>query len=560
MKLNRILIRADAGGITGTGHVMRMIALAQAYLRRGGSVAMASVNCSKRLVERVHSHGITHHTIKATQLGDSEDAELTVKLAKELGAQWLVVDGYHFDYAYQKHVKNSGLSLLCTDDHGYSKHWCCDAILNQNLDAEKNINYENDVIDFKRLLGASFCLFREEFLQGNQVKKPWKQIDCLLITLGGSDPENATAATLRLLNASISRSLTIRVLAGADNPHVERLRPVESHHQIEVIQNATNMPEQYAWADGIISAGGSTCWEWLYLGLPGAIVTIADNQLPIVQALTESRQVALSLGWFNGPVFGANTQQLSKWIDAPSEVCDAQLGRQLIDGRGADRVAALFNHRLKVDIITTAKSWLMDGINVLHKDLEALGHLVAVATKPEELGEGDILLILSYWGLLSDEALSKHVHNLVVHESALPEGKGWSPLTWQVLEGKWEIPITLFEAVKKVDAGDIYLQAQVRLKGHELIDGIRLLQAQATFDLCQEFVAQYPQIVAIKQAQSGEETFYPRRGPKDSCLDPEQSISDQFNLLRVVDNESYPAFFEYNNHRYVVKIEKCNEE
>ena len=560
MKLNRILIRADAGGMTGTGHVMRMIALAQAYLRRGGSVTIASVSCPAKLVERICSQDIEHHFINTTQPGDSDDARLTAEFAKELGIKWLVVDGYHFDYTYQKHVKSSGLSLLCADDYGYSDRWHCDAILNQNLDANLRIEYKNDLSTAKVLAGSPFCLFREEFLGLPTAKRTWGAIESLLVTLGGSDPENATEAVLSLLNQACIHPLQIRVLAGADNPHIECLRSFDSQHRIEVVQNATNMPEQYAWADGIISAGGSTCWEWLYLGLPGAIVTIADNQLPIVKALTESRQVALSLGWFNGSAFGANTKQLSQWINAPAEVCDAQVAQQLIDGRGADRVAALFNRRLKIDIITTAKSWLMDDINVLSKDLKALGHSVTMATKSEELSQGDILLILSYWGLLSDEALSKHVHNLVVHESALPEGKGWSPLTWQVLEGKSEIPITLFEAVKKVDAGDIYLQGKVSLEGHELIDEIRSLQVQATFDLCQEFVKYYPQIVATSTTQLGEETFYPRRDSKDSRLDPEQSLSDQFNLLRVVDNESYPAFFEHKGHRYVVKIEKCNEE
>ena len=544
----------------GTGHVMRMIALAQACLRRGGEVIIASVSCPPCLVERITACGISHSDLSANVAGGSEDAEATIKLARAIGADWLVVDGYHFGYDYQKRIRKADFALLCVDDHGYSDRWCCDAILNQNLDAERSIKYQNDFLEPKILAGASFCLLREEFLKDRPTGAQWGSIERLLVTLGGSDPENATKAVLELLHQTCARSLKIRVLAGADNQHVETLQTFESHHQVEVVQNASNMPEQYAWADGIISAGGSTCWEWLYLGLPGAIVTIADNQCPIVRALTEERRAALSLGWFNGPSFGTNAKQLAKWIDSPAEVCDMQIARQLIDGRGADRVAALFSHRLKVNIITTAKSWLMDDVNLLRQDLEALGHSVAVATKPEDLVEGDILLILSYWDLLSDEALSKHVHNLVVHESALPEGKGWSPLTWQVLEGKSKIPISLFEAVKKADAGDIYLQAQVRLEGHELIDGIRSLQAQATFDLCQDFVEQYPQIVATKQAQSGEETFYPRRGPKDSCLDPEQSLSDQFNLLRVVDNESYPAFFEHNNHRYVVKIEKCNEE
>ena len=340
MKLNRILIRADAGGITGTGHVMRMIALAQGYLRRGGSVSLASVNCPETLVERVRSHGIMHHTIKAAQSGDSEDARLTAELAQELGVQWLVVDGYHFDYDYQKHVKQSGLSLLCTDDHGYSDRWHCDAILNQNLDADLEIEYKSDLPDTRILAGSRFCLFREEFLSSQTAKRTWGRIESLLVTLGGSDAENATEATLKLLDQSATFPLEIRVLAGADNPHIQRLRSFKSHHHIEVVQNATNMPEQYAWADGIISAGGSTCWEWLYLGLPGAIVTIADNQLPIVQALTEQRQAALPLGWFNQSEFENQGAPLSAWLDSPSECCDAQVAGGIIDGFGADRVVS----------------------------------------------------------------------------------------------------------------------------------------------------------------------------------------------------------------------------
>jgi RimJ/RimL family protein N-acetyltransferase len=125
----------------------------------------------------------------------------------------------------------------------------------------------------------------------------------------------------------------------ADNPHVEALRAFQSQHDIEVIQNATNMPEQYAWADGVISAGGSTCWEWLYFDLPGAIITIADNQLPIVQALTENRKVALLLGWFWEFCAEVQGKALAGWIEAPNTVSDQNTGEELIDGFGASRVA-----------------------------------------------------------------------------------------------------------------------------------------------------------------------------------------------------------------------------
>ena len=55
--------------------------------------------------------------------------------------------------------------------------------------------------------------------------------------------------------------------------------------------------------------------------------------------------------------------------------------------------------------------------------------------------------------------------------------------------------------------------------------------------------------------QTGEETFYKKRNSENSKLDIDKSIKEQFNLLRIVDNDSYPAFFEVDGNRYILKIE-----
>ena len=107
---------------------------------------------------------------------------------------------------------------------------------------------------------------------------------------------------------------------------------------------------------------------------------------------------------------------------------------------------------------------------------------------PDELSAGDVCLLLSFSRLLSAEQLALNRYNLVIHESALPQGQGWSPMTWQILEGSSRIPVTLFEAVAELDAGPIYLQQQIYLKGYELVDEWRALQAQATLDLCLEWL------------------------------------------------------------------------
>ncbi|USR93177.1 hypothetical protein NEA10_13805 [Phormidium yuhuli AB48] len=167
---------------------------------------------------------------------------------------------------------------------------------------------------------------------------------------------------------------------------------------------------------------------------------------------------------------------------------------------------------------------------------------------------GDLCFYLSCGQLVPASVRQRFQHNLVVHESDLPQGKGWSPLTWQILEGRNSIPVTMLEAVERVDSGDIYLQEWLEFQGGELIDELRQAQGEATLRLCRRFVADYPKILRQAQPQRSEESFYPRRRPRDSQLDVQGSLAEQFSLLRVVDNERYPAFIDYNGRRYVLKV------
>lgn len=200
-------------------------------------------------------------------------------------------------------------------------------------------------------------------------------------------------------------------------------------------------------------------------------------------------------------------------------------------------------------------SWIVPYARMLVNDLKNLKHDVKLLHRHNEVVEGDILVLLSCERIF--KALHLNQHNLVVHESLLPKGKGWSPMTWQVLEGKSVIPVTLFEAKESVDSGDIYDCINIQLDGTELIDELREKQAHATIKVVKEFVISYPNI-KVRQ-QEGEESFYPKRRPQDSRLDSSKSIIEQINLLRVCDNERYPAYFEWNGQKFILKIYKSNE-
>lgn len=209
---------------------------------------------------------------------------------------------------------------------------------------------------------------------------------------------------------------------------------------------------------------------------------------------------------------------------------------------------------MKISILVdNPKSWALDHAKNLHDQLKN-SHSVSLIHDQSDIESGDIAIFLSCGKLVKGDVLKKNKHNLVPHASALPQGKGWAPLTWQILEGKNDIPVTLFEAVEKVDAGLIYDQIIVSFEGHELIDEMQKILGKRINEMLINFINNYPKINS--RQQNGEESFYERRRPENSELDPNKTIAEQFNMLRVVNNEKYPAFFKYREHTYFLKIYK----
>jgi methionyl-tRNA formyltransferase len=212
---------------------------------------------------------------------------------------------------------------------------------------------------------------------------------------------------------------------------------------------------------------------------------------------------------------------------------------------------------MKVNILTdNSNSWIVPFIPELISNLveefniETCNHIFKLTDKTK----GDVLLALSCEKILKKSELDQHKFNLVAHPSKLPQGKGWSPLAWQILEGVNNVPITLFEVNEGLDSGDIYFVDYIDLKGHELNDEIKQKQVEITFKLIIKF---FQNIDSLKpKKQNGIESFYSKRNKKSNELDVNKSIEEQFNLLRVVDNERYPAHFNLNGHTYVLKIEK----
>ncbi|OAN76626.1 hypothetical protein A8B78_01780 [Jannaschia sp. EhC01] len=189
--------------------------------------------------------------------------------------------------------------------------------------------------------------------------------------------------------------------------------------------------------------------------------------------------------------------------------------------------------------------------------MNAAGHDAQTFDKQADVREGDIAFYLSCTGLTPPNLLARNAWNLVVHASDLPQGRGFSPLVWQVLEGRNDIPLTMITMAEAADAGDIVMQRHLTFQGHELNDEMRTRMGDAIVDMCVDLVtAPTP---PTSRAQEGEPSWYDRRRADDSRLDVNKTLAEQFDLLRVVDNDRYPAFFDHRGHRYTLKIERQEE-
>ncbi|MBI2610907.1 methionyl-tRNA formyltransferase [Candidatus Kaiserbacteria bacterium] len=205
-------------------------------------------------------------------------------------------------------------------------------------------------------------------------------------------------------------------------------------------------------------------------------------------------------------------------------------------------------------LVDNPKSWFVPHGRELVQRLKKRGHRAFFAHNMNGVKKGDCAFYLSCEKIIPARIRSRNTHNVVIHGSALPKGKGMSPLTWQVLEGKNRIPHTVFEAADSVDSGVVYDRGDLKLEGQELLDEMHEKQGALIVTLALRFIENFPPKKATRQ--KGSSSHYRRRTPEDSELDPRRSLAEQFNLLRVVNNEKHPAFFKHGGHTYILKIYK----
>jgi UDP-2,4-diacetamido-2,4,6-trideoxy-beta-L-altropyranose hydrolase len=329
-----LAIRADANAEIGAGHVVRSLALAEAWRRAGGcDITWFAVEPPPRLRSAATGRGVA---IRAAASPPVAWASL-LDWVHAHPSGWVVFDSYALGLDDQRAIVAAGARLLVVDDCATSPEIVCDVLLNQNIHADR-LPYRTPS-GTRRLTGPTYALLRSEFLEEPPARDFGAPSARMLVTFGGADAHDQARRVERLL-PSLTPPLEVRIVAGQAHPHsgfttIGRLR-------VDWQNGTDDMAGLLRWADLAVCASGSTCWEVARLGVPAIALIVSSNQERIAAGLDEAG-VIRNAGWYDRIGDDELGQAIEQLRHDPVRAAMSRRGRDLVDGRGADRVAAVMH-------------------------------------------------------------------------------------------------------------------------------------------------------------------------------------------------------------------------
>lgn len=190
------------------------------------------------------------------------------------------------------------------------------------------------------------------------------------------------------------------------------------------------------------------------------------------------------------------------------------------------------------------------------RDFYRSQHDLRMISDVKECVGGDLLFLVACHQMIPKSVRGKYKKVIVTHASDLPKGRGWSPAIWTMLEGGDKLTLSLMRADDALDTGPIYKKFHYPIQNTDVHRDMEHALRAMTWKALDFITDNFDMLDTYLERQVGEASYYPRRYPSDSELDPHKTIAEQFDLMRVCNPYRYPAFFELRGQKYTLTIEK----
>ena len=339
----------------GIGHLMRCLTLAEAFHSRGADVSFVCREHVGHMIDFLRAHDIRVVTLPAPSrrapdrggvygawLGvpQEEDVQQTLEALHGASPDWVIVDHYGLDAAWEDRVRSCANKVMVIDDLANRPH-ACDVLLDANYAPAGMERYRDLVPRGSRLLlGPRYALLRAEYLRSRSTQRVRDgQVRRVLVFFGGSDPGDMTGTALAALSLPEFRDLYVDVVIGANNGHRAALeQAISQRGQAQAHGLRPHLADLMAQADLAIGAGGTTTWERMCMGLPSVIVSIAENQEAGCEALRSAGLVRY-LGRQEDVGVREIADALRQCLETSDLLVDtSERNKMIVDGLGTSRV------------------------------------------------------------------------------------------------------------------------------------------------------------------------------------------------------------------------------
>lgn len=338
--MNQLFFRADGNAQIGLGHVMRCLSLAD-MLRGDFSMRFALANPSVEVRVLIEKAGITLIELPET---DTEIAFLNSIQPDTI----VVLDGYSFDAAFQRKVRERAKKLVFIDDLAEGNQ-VADVLIN-HAGGVTETDYEAESYT-QFYLGPQYALLRPEFLQPGGFGEPPAD-GPIFVSFGGADTGNVSLTALKAIQ-QVDAHLSVHLILGLFHPGRVTIDAFQNQlPNLTIRQNltATQMGDELQQCSLAITACSTIAYEVCAINRPLITVVTADNQARLAQFLSEEK-LALSVNFPTlltrlTPVISLENMlklAIQGFQFSPDTVAESLTSQQrFFDGRSPERLRALF--------------------------------------------------------------------------------------------------------------------------------------------------------------------------------------------------------------------------
>ncbi len=358
----RVVFRADASALIGSGHIVRCLALAHELGKAGWRIIFVAREMPPALRELVRKAGhvlrlLPPHPEEAARSDDGPgtcahwlrvpwqvDAEQTAALVHTLGgADWLVVDHYAIDARWEKMLRPLARRILVLDDLADRPH-DCDMLVDE-LVIRRPREYAGLVPETCQVLtGAEHALLRPEFRRlrpsALQRRRECGTLRRVLVMFGGGTERSFLLRTLEIVTSILPDNVEMDVALGAMRLTEEDLAKIGRilSGRGAVHDFSANMARLMHDADMAIGASGMGAYERCCMGLPSVQFIQADNQRGTAEYFQRAG-VALTID-ATGPSYFRELRRAVERLVMEDALRREMVRRaaSLVDGEGARRI------------------------------------------------------------------------------------------------------------------------------------------------------------------------------------------------------------------------------